>query len=170
MTCKIQSICMFSLCLLWSGCYSLKGITIPPTISTFFVDQFQNGAGSAPPDIGQRFSDVLKDRILNTSRLDFDDSVPDIEFTGSVTTFSVQSVAPERLGANEFGSSLNRLTISVQLDYVDNTDDEESWTQSFSFFEDFESDKILSDVEDELIENIFEQITTDIFNKSFTNW
>lgn len=173
MTCKLYTL-WFLCTLLFCGCYSFKGISIPPTISTFFVDQFQNGAGNAPPDIGQRFSDILKDRVLNNSRLNFDDSVPDIEFTGTVSSYSVQSVAPERRSTDseigEFGSSLNRLSISIQVDYVDNLDDESSWNQSFSFFEDFESATNLSDVEDELIESIFDQITTDIFNKSFTNW
>lgn len=158
-----------------SGCsFGFKGISIPPTVNTYFVDQFQNGAGNAPPDIGQRFSDLLKDRVTRNSRLNYSEDGPDIEFSGTVTTFSVTSVAPERLdsdsGLTEFGSTLNRLNISVQVDYIDNQDDEASWSQSFSFFEDFEATTILSDVQDELIDNIFEQLTTDIFNKSFTNW
>ena len=143
-------------------------------MNTYFVDQFQNGAGNAPPDIGQRFSDVLKDRVTRNSRLDYSEDGPDIEFSGTVTSFSVSAVAPERLdsdsGLTEFGSTLNRLNISVQVDYIDNQDDDASWSQSFSFFEDFEATTILSDVQDELIEIIFDQLTTDIFNKSFTNW
>jgi len=93
---------------------------------------------------------------------------------GSVTTFNVQSVAPERRtdggGATEFGSSLNRLTIAIQVDYVNNQDDEDNWSQSFSFFQDFDNMTNLSDVQDDLIETILSQISTDIFNKSFTNW
>jgi len=154
--------------------FGFKGITIPTTVNTYFVDQFQNGAGNAPPDIGQRFSDLLKDRVTRNSRLNYSEDGPDIEFSGTVSTFTVTSVAPERLdsdaGLTEFGSTLNRLNISVQVDYIDNQNDEESWSQSFSFFEDFEATEILSDVQDELIENIFNQLTTDIFNKSFTNW
>lgn len=158
-----------------SSCsFGFKGISIPPAVNTYFVDQFQSGAGNAPPDIGQRFSDVLKDRVTRNSRLNYSEDGPDIEFSGSVTSFSVTSVAPERLdsdsGLTEFGSTLNRLNISVQVDYIDNQDDEASWSQNFSFFEDFEATEILSDVQDELIDNIFDQLTTDIFNKSFTNW
>ena len=157
-----------------SGCYSFKGITIPPTINTFFIDQFQNAAGNAPPDVGQRFSEELKDIVLQNSRLDYEEDVPDIEFSGTVTSYNVQSVAPERLdsqdGSAEFGSSLNRLNISISVEYINNQDDEDTWTQTFSFFEDFESDQVLADIQDELIERIFDQITTDIFNRAFTNW
>lgn len=156
------------------GCYSLKGISISPTIQSFYVEQFQNGVVNAPPDIAQRFSDVLKDRITRNTRLDYDESVPDIEFSGVVSSFRVQSVAPERNtnedGNPEFGSALNRLNISVEVQYLNNQDDEDLWTQTFSFWEDYDNETVLSDVQDELIDNIFEQITTDIFNKSFTNW
>ena len=156
------------------GCYSFKGITIPPTINTFFVDQFQSASGNAPPDVGQRFSEELKDIVLQNSRLDYDEGIPDIEFSGTITSYSVQSVAPERLnsqdGGAEFGSSLNRLNITISVDYINNQDDEDTWTQSFSFFEDFESYQVLADIQDELIERIFDQITTDVFNRAFTNW
>ena len=158
----------------FSGCYSLKGVTIPPSIDTFFVDQFQNGAGNAPPDIGQRFSEELKDIVLRSSRLNYDEDAPQIEFSGSVTSYNVSSVAPQRdensSGGTSFGSSLNRLNISVQVNYTNVEDEEDTWTQNFSFFQDFSNEQRLEDVQDDLIQQIFEQLTTDIFNKAFTNW
>ncbi len=173
MACKYWILPLFiSLC--FSACYSFKGISIAPTISTFYVDQFQNGAGNAPPDIGQRFSEELKDIILRSSRLNYDESAPDIEFSGTITSFNVQSVAPERRddssGATDFGSSLNRLNISISVEYVNNQDAEDIWTQSFSFFQDFDNTQNLTDVQDDLIEEIFDQLTNDIFTRAFTNW
>jgi len=160
--------------LVFQGCYSLKGISIAPEIQTFYVEQFQNGVVNAPPDISQRFSDELKNRIIRNSRLDYNEELPDIEFTGIVSSFNVQAVAPERRsgqdGGPEFGSSLNRLNISVQVEYINNQDEEENWTKSFSFFEDFDNTEVLSDVQEDLIANIFDQLTQQIFNESFTNW
>lgn len=157
-----------------NGCYSFKGISIPANINTFFIDQFQNGVSNAPPDIGQRFSDEFRDLVLQNTRLNYDENLPDVEFTGTVTTFNVQSVAPERNdsedGTVSFGSTLNRLNISVQVEYVNTTNDEDTWKQSFSFFEDFEAAQSLEVVQDELIENIFDQILQDVFTKAFTNW
>ena len=107
-----------------SSCYSFKGISISPVISSFYVDQFQNGAANAPPDVGQKFSERLKDEVLQNSRLDYNEELPDIEFSGTISSYTVQSVAPERLsgddGGAEFGSSLNRLNISIQVDYINN--------------------------------------------------
>ncbi len=158
----------------FSSCYSLKGISIPPNIKTFYIDQFQSGVSNAPPDIGQRFSEEFQELVLQSTRLTYEESIPDIEFTGSVTSFNVSSVAPQSQSGDDglvtFGSTINRLNISVRVEYINTKDDEDVWTQSFSFFEDFENNQDLSEVQDELIENIFNQILQDIFTKAFTNW
>jgi hypothetical protein len=165
-----KSLIIASFSLLFSiGCYSFRGITIPPTIDTFYVDQFQLNVGNAPPDLGQQFSERLRDIILNSSRLSYNETTPQIEFTGAIREFSVTSVAPQRNG-EEFSSALNRLQITVEVEYVNNEDDEDAWNQRFSFFQDFESEQVLNDVQDELITTIFDQITRDVFNRAFTNW
>lgn len=160
--------------LIYAACYSFKGISIAPTISTFYVDQFQTGVANAPPDLGQRFSENLKDVILSSSRLTYEEDIPDIEFSGRIASFNVQSVAPQRDnnadGATEFGSALNRLTITVIVDYLNNQNDDDVWNQTFTFFKDFDSNTNLSDVQEELVLEIFDQLTTDIFNRAFTNW
>ncbi|MEL6388981.1 MAG: LPS assembly lipoprotein LptE [Bacteroidota bacterium] len=170
MICRWLLFCAVVLC---SGCYSLKGISIPATISTFYIDQFQNSVSNAPPDVGQRFSEEFRDVVLQNTRLTYDEQIPDIEFTGAISSFTVQSVAPERSTDGDvvsFGSSLNRLNISVRVEYVNNLDVDDAWKQSFSFFQDFENDQDLAQVQDDLIEEIFDQILQDIFTKAFTNW
>ncbi len=157
--------------LFFSSCnVSLKGITIAPTISTFYIDLFQNRAFNAPPDIGIQFTEAFKELVLNSTRLNYDEYNPDIEFSGSVSSFNVTSVAPEQQENGGVGSALNRLSISVEVDYFNKQDEEDTWNQSFSFFQDFESTESLEDVQDELIVTIFDQINQDVFNKAFTNW
>lgn len=151
------------------GCYSFKGISIPPSITTFYIDQFQNGAFNAPPDINIQFTEGLRDIVLNNSRLSYDEVSPDIEFHGSVRSFLVSSVAPQETDLG-VGSALNRLQISVEVEYINNQNEDDNWKQSFSFFQDYESTNDLNNVQDELIEAIFDQILQDIFNKAFTNW
>ncbi len=151
------------------GCYSFKGISIAPTINSFYIEQFQNSAFNAPPDIGVQFSEELKGLVLSSTRLQYDDVNPNIEFKGAVRTFNVSSVAPQQTD-DGFGSSLNRLSISVEVEFLNYDNEDENWKQSFSFFQDYESTDDLTDVQDELIEIIFDQINQDIFNKAFTNW
>lgn len=174
MTCKAPLLWVMTCALMVTvSCYSFKGISIPPTVTTFYIDQFQNSVSNAPPDIAQRFSDDFRLNVSQTTRLIYDETVPDVEFSGAIASFNVQSVAPERNsteGQVQFGSTLNRLTIAVQVNYVNSQNEEDNWSQTFSFFEDFDNDTNLDDVQDELIDNIFDQILQDIFTKAFTNW
>ena len=154
------------------GCYSLKGTSISPDVKTFYVANFRSNAPNAPAQVGQEFSDKLRDKILRETRLSYSEGEISLEFEGSVGGFNVTSVAPTSNAAESglIGSSLNRLNISVQVDCINNVNEDDSWSQGFSFFSDFESSQNLADVQDELIETIFDQIAEDIFNKAFSDW
>lgn len=154
----------------FSSCYSFKGISIGPTIETFYVDVFQNSAFNAPPDIGIQFTESFKELVLSSTRLNYDEFTPHIEFSGAIRSFNVSSVAPEQQEGGGVGSALNRLSISIEVEYFNNQDDEDAWKQTFAFFQDYESTEDLADVQDELIMTIFDQINQDIFNKAFASW
>lgn len=158
---------MVTLSSMMISCYSLKGITIPPTTDSFFVEDFTiKSAVFAPGDLDQVFAETLRSKVRNESRLVYDTKNPDIEFLGEITKYRTTSEAPieGRL------SALNRLEIAVKVTYVNNTEEDDTWVQTFSFFENYDGNVDLSTVEDELIESILSQLTEDIFNKAFTNW
>jgi len=148
------------------SCYSFKGISIDPSISTFYVTIFDNLSNDAPPTLGQDFTEVLRDKIRNESRLNLKEVDPDIDFTGAVSSFRVSAEAPEPGETTSF----NRLTITVSVDYVNNRDDENKWKRSFSYFANFDANQNLLDVQDQLINTINDQIVEDIFNFAFTDW
>ncbi len=152
--------------ILSSGCYSFRGITIPAEAQTFYVAELTNRAPSAPADIGQMFSETLKQKFLNQSRLNFTELGPDLSFSGEVTRFSVSSIAPQ---PGEL-SAFNRLDIAVKITYESSIDPEENWDNSFSFYQDFPRDQNFLDLQDQLIATIFQQLVEDIFNKAFTDW
>lgn len=160
---------LFAIICCLQSCYRLKGISIPPQVDTYYAGGFQNKASNAPVGLEIEFTDQLIQKINGNTKLNFDDVSPHIEFSGYISRYSVTAVAPQQ-NDDQATTAFNRLTIAVNIDYVDTTNEEESWNQSFSFFEDFESTTELSSVQDDLIENIFNQILEDLFNKTFTNW
>lgn len=154
---------------LLSGCYSFKGISIPPEAKTFYVKDFVLRANNAPAQIDQLWSEALREKIRNESRLTYNQQSPDIEFEGSITSYKVVGTAPQ--AGNTV--SLNKLTIGVSVTYTNNAGDggkDDEWTQTFSFFKDFDATLDLNSVEEGFIEEIFEQLTENVFNKAFTNW
>ena len=155
-------------CILCFGgsCYTLNGVSISPETRSFYISQFDVTTAEAPPDVGQRFSELLKARINNNTRLAFGDEAPDVEFVGSIVGFTVTPEAPNP----QTGADLNRLTIRVQVDYTDTKTEANSYSQTFTDFENFPGTTDLLAVQDQLIEVLFDRLTEEAFNKAFSNW
>jgi len=149
-----------------SSCYTLNGVSISEETQTYYVDQFDVTAISAPAEIGQQFSERLKQKINNNTRLAFSETDADIDFVGSVVGFTV---TPESPNANN-QADLNRLTIRISVEYTDSRTEKNSYTNTFTDFELFNADENLLEIQDALLEAIFERIAEDSFNKAFSNW
>lgn len=149
-----------------AGCYTLSGISIPDNVNTYFVTQFENNALNAPPTLPVEVTEALKEKVRTTTRLTLAEVDPDIEFRGTVVDFRVTSEAPQ---PGEF-SAINRLTIVTAVEYINHHDDEAGFRRNFSFFFDFPATQDLSQVQDEAVQEILNQIMEDIFNEAFTDW
>lgn len=152
--------------LLFSSCYSFRSSLVDAELKTYYVENFKVTAYNAPATINQTFAEALKDKIARESSLKYNEENPDIEFTGTIQSYNVTGVAPQ---PNE-QTAFNRLTISVNIDYINHLDNKKDWVKSFSHFEDFASTENLLDKQEELIDVIFKQILEDVFNQAFNNW
>jgi hypothetical protein len=147
--------------------YTFKGISIDAATKTYFVTLFTNSTTSAPPTIGQTFSEKLKDRIRNNTRLARQDNDADLQFTGNVSEYIVvsQAVQPGQQAA------YNQLRIAVEVEQVNSKNEKGGWKQTFTFQSDFSATQDILTVQNELIKKISDKIVDDIFNKAFTeNW
>jgi hypothetical protein len=163
---NLAPLALLMIAFLLIGCYSFRGISIPPTANTYYVELFGVEASAAPATMGQDFTRELTDKIRNESRLKLDDLEPDLLFSGTVSKFEVTAINPEpnaRVGSN-------RLTIDIRVSYKELEDPDADWQQTFSYFVDFPSDRNLLDLQDQLVQEAYDQITEDIFNKAFTDW
>lgn len=150
-------------------CYSFKGISIDPNVSTFFVQNFENESPLAPPTLALEFTERLKDKVRLESRLSLKNNEADIEFSGKVTDFRVVPVAP-RPGEQV---ALNRLEVGVSVSFMNAKDDKKNWTipRSFRHFAEFDNSVDLLSVQDRLLQDvIYPQILEDIFNAAFNDW
>jgi hypothetical protein len=166
---KFNCLLLFSLITLgfsYSGCYSFKNASVSPDLKYFFVDDFRITARNAPATIDNDFQEALKNKIRNESRLVLDREKAQIIFSGAVSGYSVQALAPQP-GETV---ALNRLQITVNIKYQDLENEDKAWDQSFNEYAEFGSDLTLTDVEAELIITIFDQLTENIFNKAFGDW
>lgn len=149
-----------------SGCYSFKGISIAPDVNTFYVANFINKVNDAPIDIEVTFAENLRAKIRTESKLKPSDIKPDITFEGDITSYVVGYEAAKEGNTVD----LNKLTIGVQVVYKSNLDEKDTWSKNFSKFRTYESTTDLNAIQDELISEIFDQITEAVFNEAFTDW
>ncbi len=135
---------------------------------TFSVDYFRPQAALSTPIYAQRLTESMKDLLVAQSPLKLVEADGELQYAGSITEYRVSPVAVEG-GASET-ASLNRLTISVKINYVNTIETDLSFERSFSKFADFDAGSDLFSVEENLWKEINEQLTIEIFNASVGNW
>ncbi len=163
-------LCFLLVCL--SACVgfkiSLNGATIPPEAKTLSVAMFFDESGTGPPNLAITATEKLRSYFQRNTRLDVVAGNGDLQYEGRVTGYAVTPVAPT--GDETQQAGLQRLTITLQVQYLNTFDEEANFDESFSFFADFPPDKNITDVERDLIETILNQLMFDIFNRSLANW
>lgn len=150
-----------------TGCsLGFKGISIPPDAKTFAVENFSLAQADMPIDLNQQFTEELRRKVRQESRLIETTDDPHILFTGTVTKFRISYVAPDENNT----TSLNRLEIGLKINYENTLKDDDTWSKTFSDFEDFDSNTNFQDIQEPLIETIVEDILERVFNEAFTDW
>jgi hypothetical protein len=154
--------------MLWMGCgvYSFTGASIDPGVKSFTVHTISNQASIIVPSLSQTLTQALRDRFITNTSLKQVENGGDLEFTGIITNYLVSPVAPV---ANQI-AALNRLTVTVTIEFVNHQNEKQSWSTAFSRYSDYDSSKDLTSIQDQLIKDITQQLVDDIFNKSVVNW
>ena len=149
------------------GAYSFTGISISAETKTFQVNYFQNTSALIEPGIERDFTLALQDLILNQTNLGLVKSNGDILYEGEIVEYRI---SPTTATASNTAAQ-NRLTIGVNVRFVNKNDDEADFEKRFSFFFDFAgSAQLVGSQKTTAIEEIFERITQDVVNASLANW
>lgn len=166
---SIKYFTLISVVLIMQACgtYSFSGASIPAEMKTVSVQFFENNSALVVPYLSQQFTEALKDRIRNQSRLSIVRSDGDANFEGKITDYSIRPVAIQ--GNDRAG--LNRLTVTVSVKYTNSLNSELNFEQSFQAFQEFSLNQgPIQTQEQKLLTLINRQLTEDIFNKAFANW
>lgn len=157
--------------LLWTpSCsisYTLNGASIDYSIyKTIYVAQFPIRAALVYPPLQQTFENELLDYISRNTRLQTVDSNSDLSLEGEITGYQL---TPQAVTENAYASQ-TRLTISVRVKYTDSKKEGNDIDQTFSAYRDFDASQMLTDVQDELCQQISKELVDLIFNATLGNW
>ena len=149
---------------------ALNGASIPAEMKTVNVQLFENNALLVVPTLSQDFTEALKTRIRNQTRLSITQNGADATFEGRITGYDIKPIATTG-GTSTPVAGGTRLTIRVSVKYTSNLDPKQSYEESFERFKDFNLGQTsLQAVQDAYIKDINGQLTEDIFNRAFAQW
>ncbi|MCR4659514.1 MAG: hypothetical protein K5650_04375 [Bacteroidales bacterium] len=165
------SFLLFGLCLVVSlaGCtggYSFTGASIPPDAKTISVKQFPNYAPTVNPQLSQTLSDELRNMFSQQTSLTVTDDGGDLQISGEITGYATRASA--LTSGDEV--SMNRLTITIKVTFVNTKDPEADFEQQFSRYRDYPASQDFSSVEQSLVGEIVTELCEDVFNKAVVNW
>jgi hypothetical protein len=152
-----------------SGCkitYSFSGASISPQVKTVSIQYFQNRAPLVQPGLSQYITDALIDKCKAQTSLAYINGIGDVNFEGEISDYNTRPLTV----AADAQAAMNRFTISARVKFTNAIEPELSFEQTFSRYEDYDSNLDLSQVEKELSDKIIEMIVEDIFNQAFVNW
>ena len=146
--------------------YSLSGASIPPDAKTFSVAYVPNNAPMVAPILSATLTDELTQRFASRTSLVQVEDGGDFAFEGEIVGYSSTTSS---VSSGDYALQ-NRLTISIKVKFTNAIDDKMSFNRNFSAYADYDSTKLLTEVEGELIPQIVEQLVTDVFQAAASNW
>lgn len=135
-------------------------------VKTISIADFQNRAEYVYAPLAVEFNTKLKDMFIQQTRLQVIDSGGDLDIDGEITGYNQYN---ESVDASGYASKV-KVTLTVNVRYTNNTNHEEDFEQQFSAFQTYDSNQLLTDVQDQLITLMVKDITEQIFNATVANW
>lgn len=165
----VKSLWLFTIgywLLAFSSCYSFKDVSIPPEVKTVRISYIDNKARIINPQLSQRLTDKLRQKIVNQTRLtQTNNDEAHYDISGQITEYYVTTS-----GISNQQAASNRLNVTVHLVFKNRLDDSKSFDTDLTRNFDFSASKSLQEAEALLTDQIVQNLTDEIFNRIFSNW
>lgn len=149
-----------------TGGYTFTGASIPPGAKTISIATFPNYASTVNPQLSQKLTDELMQMFSSQTPLTVTTEGGDLQLSGEIVGYDTRASA---LSSSD-EVSMNRLTITISVRFVNNVDPDADFEQRFSRYRDYAASQDFSSVESGLMSEIVTELCEDIFNKSVVNW
>ena len=147
--------------------YKFNGAAIDyNTTKTISVAEFPIRAALVYPPLGPAFNEALKDIYTRQTRLSMVKTGGDLQVEGEITGYDL---SPQAVTEDAYASQ-TRLTNSVKVRYTNTKNPNLNVDQTFRAYRDFSSSQMLTQVQDELISQIVDELAELIFNATVGSW
>ena len=147
--------------------YKLNGASIDyTTTKTISFEAFPIKAPLVYAPLAVNFNDELTGKFASQTRLEQVRQDGDLQISGAITGYSL---SPQAVKADAYAAQ-TRLTIKVKVKFVNKKNPTEDFEQEFSAYRDFDATRLLTDVQDELCNEMIKELVEQIFNATVANW
>ena len=142
--------------------------SMPEEWNDFYVTPLEMNVATAPGNYNSTLTESLRNGIQNNTRLKMLTSIDssDVQISGVISSYNT---TPQAI-ANGENAQKNRLTVSVNFTILTPTKGLEKMQMTSTRFADYDATQQLSDVENELLELINQQVVQDVISKLRSNW
>jgi Lipopolysaccharide-assembly len=162
----LNSTFLIIFCLSSCKIYSFSGTTLSSDLKTITIQNFVMNTAGGPANLTLTFTEKLKEYYQRNTSLKLKPNDADLLLEGSVIGYELTPVS----ATSSDKAALNRLTIKVEVRFVNTKDDEQSFEKEFSFYQDFPQEQNLSQVEGSLVPKIIDQLVLNIFTDTAAQW
>ncbi len=147
--------------------YKFNGSSINyDIVKTIQIEDFPIKSAYVYAPLGTVFNDELRNIFIRQTRLQLVRANGDLQIEGEITGYNQYNEAVQADGY----SSTTKLTITINVRFVNNTNHKEDFEQQFSAFRTYDSTQLLTAVQDPLIAEMVQEIVEQIFNATVANW
>lgn len=168
---KLASLCLIvGVSLMLVSCtisYKFNGSSIDYTkTKTISISDFPNTAELIFPPLAQEFSESLRDVYTKQTRLQMLKKGGDIHLEGEIVGYQL---TPMAISADTY-SSETKLTMTVNVRFSNSKNTEDDFEKKYTAYQPFESSRMLSDVQEELMKIMIADIVDNIYNDTVAKW
>lgn len=147
--------------------YKFNGASIDySTTKSIAIADFPNNAALVHPPLSNQLSEEIRDLFTRQTRLSVTRKDGDLELEGEIIGYEL---TPMGIGADGF-SAETKLTITIRVRYTNNVNPDDSFERTYSAYQTFNSQQMLTDVQDALCETMVKELSENIYNDTVAKW
>lgn len=116
--------------------------------------------------MGPMFNNELKDIFARNTKLEQVRRNGDLKIEGEITQYTQRNKSV----SSEGYSAQTELSITVNVRFTNNKNHDEDFERQFTASQSYETTQSLSSVQEELVQQMVEDLTDQIFNATVANW
>ena len=146
---------------------TFNGASIDYTkVKSISVADFNNVAELIHPPLAQEFSERVRDKYSKQTRLRVLKANGDMRLEGEIVGYML---TPMSVGQDSY-SAETKLTLTVNVRFVNTKNQEEDFEKQYTAFRTFDSNLMITDVQDQLLAEMTEDIADNIYNDTVARW